>query len=885
MIRVRENVGQRPERSVVLENFRGVDLTSSPLRVDSRRAVRARNLVPESGRNVKRRGWRQEAILSEYDSATGQNVPLPVRGMWWFVWSEGGVENRFMIVHAGERLYVSRNGGRFGVIRAEGMGKEISDAFAYGKRLYLVGHGEYLVFGTWNGGQSFELRSVADDRDTYVPRTTMAINPDVGEDGAALKDTRRSFDAVNLLSSRRINTCMGRRHGGNDLLFKLDGECADLSDVQIRVELADGSGGVREETWSIVAVAGSLVGLATVKDEAGEVAGSFISSVSVGESRKTACLRITKDCPPPLEGRDNITVTFKASGADAATEAAKIGGCRFGVIFGGGGNANRLFLSGNPDYPNYEFYSYWQDPTYFPDNGWNAVGTEQAAIVGFSRISDGVLAVFKEDGRGEPVIYYQTAEDEPVYGESGNVESMRFKLFTDAGNAGEGMISRHASADFYGDPLILSRNGVFGITYKTNVETTDRYAVERSRNIRAKLVTGNLSTACGAVWRNQYWLAVDGTCYVADAGYTCQTAESSSEHQYEWWILDNLPAKVMCVAEGCLWFGTDDGRICRVGAEEGDRTDTFRDITWESMLPTTVIHDVEDMTRLIVSDEAFSRIRVGDRLFLMENTGHANGYALWLSPNEYTVVSNRIVLNDPDSVLEVRDGITVYADEVGQSGLAVYTPYTVGEIDRGWGTFALLDKDGQAVEISEGGFTLGIKLEGRQLYVVERIPDEEDGIGGRVRVSLYEEGTPLTMISYGLGILNDLYGRIIHVDTVTAEWYTPVLDLGDNTCRKTLTRMTVATEPGCGGRVSFGYDTRAVSKQAAETGGMGGLDLTALDFREFSFSAFAASWTTRVLERGVNYIQFRWRSEEASDCRVDSITARYKLTGNIRGGL
>ena len=53
MIRVRENVGQRPERSVVLENFRGVDLTSSPLRVDSRRAVRARNLVPESGRNVK----------------------------------------------------------------------------------------------------------------------------------------------------------------------------------------------------------------------------------------------------------------------------------------------------------------------------------------------------------------------------------------------------------------------------------------------------------------------------------------------------------------------------------------------------------------------------------------------------------------------------------------------------------------------------------------------------------------------------------------------------------------------------------------------------------------------------------------------------------------
>ena len=144
----------------------------------------------------------------------------------------------------------------------------------------------------------------------------------------------------------------------------------------------------------------------------------------------------------------------------------------------------------------------------------------------------------------------------------------------------------------------------------------------------------------------------------------------------------------------------------------------------------------------------------------------------------------------------------------------------------------------------------------------------------------------MTMMKYGAsGALNNLYGEIVHVDTVTAEWYTPFLDLGDNAQTKTLTGMTVATEPGHSGRVSFGYETRDVTRLAAQTVGMGGLDLTALSFNEFSLSAFAGSWSVRLNERNINYIAFRWLSEEPSDCRVDSLNARYTFTGGIRGGL
>ena len=892
MVKVRKNIRQRGEHSLTLEGFRGVDYTSSPLRVDSRRAVRCRNLLPIGGRNVKRRGWRQEAVFTEYDTQLGRSVAQPVRGMWWYVWRDV----RFLLVHAGERLYASaRDGGDFTVVR-DGMGSEISEAFAYGKRLYMVGHGEYLVFGTWDGGKKFELRAVADDEDTYIPRTTMAINPTTDKDGEALEDTRRSLDAVNLLSSRRINTCMGRALGGRVIIYKLDGGVAPVDgkiDMVIDVETADKRGGISTERWIPLITGQNGSGEAWIYRESDLPSGdipafSEPTATRVGElyyTDKGARLWINVDCPPPMEGRDNITVTFRCAGADIAAETAKIGGCHFGVMFGGGGNADRLCLSGNPDYPNYQFFSGFRDPTYFPDNGWNAVGSDASAIVGFSRISDGVLAVFKEEGRGEPVIYYQTAEDVPVYADDDEKElaAMRFKLYTDAGNAGESIVSRAASVDFFGDPLILSKNGVFGITYKTNVETADRYAAERSRNIRADLVGRDLTKACGAVFEGKYWLCVDGVCYVADEGYTFRPAEGTSGYQYEWWPLDNVPATVLCVADGRLCFGTEDGRLCYFvhEADGVSGADNYRDVCWDVMLPGAVGHDANDLTRLTVSDEAYATLRVGDRLLV-----ESPAYALRLGAEDYSVVSGAVVLAAPYQIVRWRDGDIVYADTVGESGLAEAVPYTVGEIDRGWGTFMLFGADGEVVDIKGGGFRLGSLLTDTELHVVEMIPDEEDGLGGWIRVSGYEGGSPMTMMRYGEnGSLDNLHGEIVHVDTVTAEWYTPFLDLGDNAQTKTLTGMTVATEPGHSGRVLFGYETRAVSRLAAQTVGMAGLDLTNLDFNDFSLSAFAGSWTVRLNERNINYIAFRWLSEEPSDCRVDGLTARYTFTGGIRGGL
>jgi len=107
----------------------------------------------------------------------------------------------------------------------------------------------------------------------------------------------------------------------------------------------------------------------------------------------------------------DITVTFSHSSKREETDYPDlVKNCRFGTIFGTTGNSNRLFISGNPSFPNMEFWSESEDYTYFPDLNYNTVGSDLTAIVGYSRLSDEVLAVFKERGGVEPTVYYKTGD-------------------------------------------------------------------------------------------------------------------------------------------------------------------------------------------------------------------------------------------------------------------------------------------------------------------------------------------------------------------------------------------------------------------------------------------------------------------------------------------
>ena len=139
---------------------------------------------------------------------------------------------------------------------------------------------------------------------------------------------------------------------------------------------------------------------------------------------------------------------------------------------------------------------------------------------------------------------------------------------------GEGVVSRYACANFAGDNIILSRNGVFGIVLAENVATTERYTRERSRSINERLKRhADLSEAVGIVYKNRYYLAIDDVCYIADSRYKYTREDDiDGSYNYEWWFWDNVPVRVWANIDNTLYFGSADGQICVFDDEYTDRS-------------------------------------------------------------------------------------------------------------------------------------------------------------------------------------------------------------------------------------------------------------------------------------------------------------------------
>jgi hypothetical protein len=114
----------------------------------------------------------------------------------------------------------------------------------------------------------------------------------------------------------------------------------------------------------------------------------------------------------------------------------------------------------------------------------------------------------------------------------------------------------------------------------------ERYARERSRTINAKLKEFDLSQAKAIVYDNKYYLAVGGEnneVYVADARYKYNTeGDLYGAYSYEWFRFTGIPVSTWFLWQNELWFGTEDGWLCKFHdgftdiyeTEEGDLTIT-----------------------------------------------------------------------------------------------------------------------------------------------------------------------------------------------------------------------------------------------------------------------------------------------------------------------
>ena len=192
---------------------------------------------------------------------------------------------------------------------------------------------------------------------------------------------------------------------------------------------------------------------------------------------------------------------------------------------------NRIFYSGNPDFPNTDWHSELNEPTYVTDLSYTEIGLGATPIIGYLRTGS-EQAILKGDGDDATIYMRSRAEDA-----EGNV------LFPiRQGNSGIGAVARNAVCTMLDDPLYLSRNGVYAIAQQDI--SSERALNIRSTRINKKLLKNmNLEDAYMCTWRGNLMLFINGECYVADASQKTYAGNKTGTFEYEWYFWTNIPGR------------------------------------------------------------------------------------------------------------------------------------------------------------------------------------------------------------------------------------------------------------------------------------------------------------------------------------------------------
>ena len=594
-MRASTNISLRERRQLRLENFRGVDLSSHETNVAPSRASYMRNFIMRDGLNSKRHGWREVLKFVDEDGK-----PQRINGIFPYVHSNATF-NKLVIVNSEDGFYriklnnyaeidfcekIVPSSSTHNIAIKHGKGQ----AFYQNDKMYIVGNGCFLIYENdyYNDEIFGSVIDSSDDNDVYIPTTTVSIN----HEGAASKDdVIKSVEPANMLTSYRYNMLVGIDELSGE--WRLDDAITQSTTVTV---VADVSNCVCSESGKTVVPhitlkndknnvlkvteATDLLSGDSLMSEDGKIRiNDFFSDGhdegNAGTIILDGTIKLFFKTNPVSDDGSNILVKFSSAGMMARLNSKNFFICsaKNGVVFGVGGREDTLFLS---DGSNRIYYSEAGEFNYFPDTNFITVGESlRAGVTGFTVASDNTLIVFKEKSMGDAGIYYVNGSyyEKNMFDKEGKEVVIQIPQYTvTRGEITESLINPFCCVNLCGENLFLSERGVYGIALAENLSIVQRNTFERSEPIRSALQEQDLSDACAIAYGDKYYLAIDGACYVADAKYKYSAGDSrAGAYNYEWWVWDNIPARVFAEVNGELWFGTEDGRICKFDGEFSDR--------------------------------------------------------------------------------------------------------------------------------------------------------------------------------------------------------------------------------------------------------------------------------------------------------------------------
>lgn len=322
----------------------------------------------------------------------------------------------------------------------------------------------------------------------YVPTTSIARKPSGG--GTTLED-------VNMLNGQRINTFLA---DGGSFDFVLDSRNID-TDFPPIVKVDD-----------VVVTKGYTVNYAEGK----------ISFSKAPDAPKT-------------DGRDNVSIEFRKTIQKYRDSILK---CNMLQVFD-----NRVFFSGNDEYPNVVWHCSLNDPTYVSDLDYYREGMDGAKIRGLVA-GNNALWVFREPSQANTTVFYHTPTLDATYG----------KIYPSThSSVTTGCVGR--AINFNDDIVFFSDRGMEGISGDV---TTEQVVAHRSSLIDRKLLGEvDYKNMVLEEWEGYLFIFVGNKVFLADSR-TAFTNEDHVEYEFFYWELEK---NIVCsqVWDGVLYLGTGDG--------------------------------------------------------------------------------------------------------------------------------------------------------------------------------------------------------------------------------------------------------------------------------------------------------------------------------------
>jgi len=516
-------IAQAPTKTFILKDFRGLDYSHAETEIDVRRSPDSLNTIAGDvlGEIVKR-----PADIIVYHNTDMDNGEDFTANVTWVQQYKADYGSTGSIIPYNKVLYAiayEYNVGPYTYIYSADIsnGELINKHFEYqikhyainkinsfmcDGKLYILTGVEYLTYNPING-----ITKVINN--PYIPVIEIHCDPTTGAG-------KYYPYGLNILTDSRKKTYSTI---SSVLVYYVDKSCQNVTSVMYNdgtgyVELFGASSGhiaTYDNVTKQVSISGSM--------------GSMVNSEN-----------------------DNLEITWDTQ---ITIDTSIIENCTFYAMYGLG-NDTRYFFSGNPTYPNMDWNSGLEDPTYFPQTGYTKIGNADNPIMGYFK-SNGQLIVIKKTNIYDNTIYIRNASLQDVTYEDGTTDKNTPVFSVVEGIKGIGAISKGVFNTILDKPIFLSDLGVKSVI--SNAITQVRSLQDKSQLIDPVLASNTtlMTNAFAITLHNFLYLCIGNDIYVADG-----RQESADGYEwYRWTDFIDTPTS-FAIVDNELWFTTAHS-ICK----------------------------------------------------------------------------------------------------------------------------------------------------------------------------------------------------------------------------------------------------------------------------------------------------------------------------------